>query len=129
VLLDPCAAALNQKNHHDYKKHTANNANDGDVIHETPLSFDDTFQSVPAGAKDGNATPKLCDCMTGDFGARRPVNLMQLRGAAKTPPHTVLLDPCAAALNQKNQHDYKEHAANNANDGDTVHSNPPFFID
>jgi hypothetical protein len=37
-----------------------------------------------------------------------------------------LLDPCAAALNQKNKHGDKQNAGNNSDDHDTVHNDSPF---
>src|SRR5258708_19453277 len=40
----------------------------------------------------------------------------------------VLLDFCAAALNEKKQHNYKKHAANYSNNRYVVHVDPPFCL-
>ena len=39
-----------------------------------------------------------------------------------------LVNASATALNKKDQHDYKQNAANNANDRYVVHVKPPFLL-
>jgi hypothetical protein len=43
-------------------------------------------------------------------------------------PGAWLVNLCAAALNEKKQHNYKKHAANYSNHGYVVHVDPPFCL-
>ena len=45
----------------------------------------------------------------------------------RKPWCALLLDPCAATLNQQNQHRDKQDAGDNSNDHDTVHYNSSYF--
>jgi hypothetical protein len=50
--------------------------------------------------------------------------LAQPRRAVGPPVKLALLDPCAAALDQDNQNNYKKHPGNNLDNRGVVHLNP-----
>jgi hypothetical protein len=43
------------------------------------------------------------------------------------PRQAALLDFGTATLDEKQQHDYKQHAGDDSNDGYVIHVKPPFF--
>src|ERR1017187_1124324 len=56
-----------------------------------------------------------------------PAKFVQLHDATSSSVKPVLLDPCAAALNQDDQNDDEEHAGDNLDNRGTVHNNSPFL--
>jgi len=101
VLLDPCAAALNQNDQDDDKKYAADNLDNRDTAHNNS-----PFSQLPAS------------CV---------INPNTMRAAAWPSAQSVLLDPCAATLNQDHQDDNKEHRADNPDHRGTVHIDSSFL--
>jgi hypothetical protein len=97
-LLDARAAALDQDNQHDDKQHAGNNPDKCCTIH--------------AHSPFPNFRSKL---MQGQHTRRGFEGIW------------VLLDARAAALDQDNQHDDKQHAGNDPDKCRTIHCNSPFL--
>jgi hypothetical protein len=96
-LLYSRTTALNQNDQHDHKEHTGNNPDKRDTTH-----FKSPFPQVDTS----------CARSTYLSWAHRPT--MQ----------PFLLHLRAAALNQNDQHDHKEHTGNNPDKRDTTHLVP-----
>jgi hypothetical protein len=56
-----------------------------------------------------------------------PADSDRFNGAPSQCVNPVLLDPCAAALDQDNQHNQKQHTGNNPDNQGTVHVKSPFL--
>ena len=106
VLLDLCATALNQQNQHDDKQDASDNSDNRSTVHKKFLS-----------------PPKCCICSFSPYRTWEPAS--GTRAFSSAPPEYIprseLLDPCAAPLNEQNQHDYKEGPSHYSNNCRTVH--------
>jgi hypothetical protein len=53
ILLNPCAAALDQNHQHDDKQSGGNNADEGCTVHDESLSFNESFEKLSGFAGSG----------------------------------------------------------------------------
>jgi hypothetical protein len=53
ILLDPCAAALDQNHQHDDKHNGGNNADEGCTVHGESLSFNERLKMLSGFAGSG----------------------------------------------------------------------------
>jgi hypothetical protein len=104
-LLDPRATPLDQDDQNDDEQYAADNLNDGGVIHVF-LSFSVNIRFVAGVPRGGGTEPgpfPLPDAVPDSVCGSR------------------LLDPGAAALDQNDQNDDKQYAADDLNDGGAIH--------
>jgi hypothetical protein len=96
-LLDSSAAALNQNDQNNNKQHSGDNLDNRASFHNNSLSRSTCFMRSRVRKGSGS----------------RPAELVMLHSAAGRQAQAVLLDSRAAALNQNDQDDDKQHSGDN----------------
>jgi len=122
VLLDPGSAALNQNDQDDDEQYPGDDLDNRCAIHEKlPFRAKNLVHSLPChhGTRATLQAKRQClrFCATRNSSA----GSLPLQGTAEISAQPALLDPCAAALNQNDQHDEKQHAGDNLDNRGTVH--------
>jgi hypothetical protein len=119
VLLNPCAAALDQDDKHNDKQHAGNNPNNCGTVHVNSPLFKKPVENVLGLLPDAGA-------LAPPRQSPRPRKLKLASGAYETfgrrvPYRTALLHSRATALNKNDQHDDKQDSGSNSNQSGTVH--------
>ena len=130
LLLNSCAPTLNEHKQHDNKQRTGNNSNNRNAIHKASSFSIEILRLHSTTLSRTRAKLVTNTARTPASTGQQywPSELMNAQGHL-VPHAAVLLDPCAAALNQQSQHDDKQDAGYNSNNQNTIHLISSFLND
>jgi hypothetical protein len=126
VLLNPCAATLDQNNQHDDKQNAGNGADKGSAVHGESLSINDSFEVLSGFAGSGFVSRRSGTLSVRNDGARQRSSCGS-RERRRAASKKKLVDLGATTLNQNNQHDDEEQARHDTNQSGAIHGESSFF--
>jgi hypothetical protein len=126
VLLDPCAAPLDQNHQHDDEQKAGYDADEVSAVHGESLSINDSFE-VLSGVAGSGFVSRRSGTLSGRNDGARQRSSCGWRERRRATSKTKLVDLGATTLNQNNQHDDEEQARHNANQSGAIHGESSFF--